>query len=310
MVRGAAFLVVFSLAFGQGQAWADPDDPDALIAQGLKAMRKGNYQAALSAFRRAHQAYPTTRSHIEIGLAEQALHRWVEAEADLAGAMAEPNDAWLESHRLLLEKALADVRSHLGILSVESGPRGAEVKINGEARGVLPLPRPIYLLPGATRVEITASGRRPWSTEAQIKPGELARLAPIFEPLDLPPPMPAAAIAPPVNPARPRLRPLPQLQPQLQLQPKPQPRLVEPTAMRVIGWLALAAGGVAAGGGAYLLTHSQAGTSRRLAGIEGLAVGGAVALSGGVIAVVTTLRDGGAASEHETMAGMSVAGRF
>jgi hypothetical protein len=47
-----------------------------------------------------------------------------------------------------------------------------------------------------------------------------------------------------------------------------------------------------------------------LAGIEGLAVGGAVALSGGVIAVVTTWRDGGAASEHETMAGMSVAGRF
>jgi len=48
-------------------------------------MRKGDYQAALEAFQRAHQARPSTRSRTEIGLAEQALHRWVEAETDLAG---------------------------------------------------------------------------------------------------------------------------------------------------------------------------------------------------------------------------------
>ena len=142
MIRGAAFLIVFSLALGQGPAWADRDDPDALIAQGLKAMRKGDYQAALDAFRSAHHARPTTRSHAEIGLAEQALHRWLEAEADLARALVEEEDEWLKEHRSLLDKALADVRSHLGTLTVESGPHGAEVKINGETRGVLPLPQP------------------------------------------------------------------------------------------------------------------------------------------------------------------------
>jgi len=61
------------------------DESDAPINQGLKAMRKGDYQAALEAFQRAHQARPSTRSRTEIGLAEQALHRWVEAETDLAG---------------------------------------------------------------------------------------------------------------------------------------------------------------------------------------------------------------------------------
>ena len=294
MSRCAAFLIVFSLALGQGQAWADRDDPDALIAQGLKAMRKGDYQAALDAFKSAHQARPTTRSHAEIGLAEQALHRWIEAEADLAGAMAEKEDAWLEEHRPLLEKALADVCSHLGMLTVESGPRGAEVKINGEPRGVLPLAGPLNLLLGTVTVEITAPGRRPWRKEAQINPGETTRLAPIFEPLDPPPPpvMPMTAVARPHHPAPPR------------------PQMGEPTALKVIGWLALAAGSAAAGSGGFLLARSQSGSSMRLAGIECLALGGAVALSGAVIAVVTTWRNGDTAPSRTAVAVLSFAGRF
>lgn len=288
MSRSLPFLVVFSLALGQGQAWADGDDPDALIAQGLKAMRKGDYQAALDAFRHAHAARPAVRSHAEIGLAEQALHRWVEAEADLAGALVEGEDAWLDSHRTLLEKALSDVRSHLGMLTVESGPRGAELKIDGERRGVLPLPRPLCLLPGTAKVEITAPGRRPWRSEALIQPGETTRLAPIFEPLDPPPVLPAAPVARPGSPVR--------------------PRLAEPRALGIIGWLALAAGSAAAGSGAFLLADSHPGSSQRLASIEGLALGSAIALGGGVITVVTAWR--GTAPGNETVAGISFAGRF
>jgi tetratricopeptide (TPR) repeat protein len=290
MIRGAAFLIAFSLALGQGHAWADREDPDALIAQGLKAMRKGDYQAALDAFRGAHQARPTTRSHAEIGLAEQALHRWLEAERDLAGALAEEEDAWLKEHRALLDKALADVRSHLGTLTVESGPYGAEVKINGETRGVLPLPQPLFVLPGTVQVEIAAPGRRPWRTEVLIKLSVTTPLAPIFEPLDPPPVMPVAAV---VLPAKAEL---------------PRTQTAEPTALKVIGWLALAAGSAAAGGGAFLLATSPAGSSRRLAGIECLALGSAVALSGGLIAMVTVWR--GTASGHETTAELSFAGRF
>jgi hypothetical protein len=290
MIRGAAFLIVFSLALGQGPAWADRDDPDALIAQGLKAMRKGDYQAALDAFRSAHHARPTTRSHAEIGLAEQALHRWLEAEADLARALVEEEDEWLKEHRSLLDKALADVRSHLGTLTVESGPHGAEVKINGETRGVLPLPQPLFVLPGTVQVEIAAPGRRPWRTEVLIKLSVTTPLAPIFEPLDPPPVMPVAAVVLPAKPEPPR------------------PQTAEPTALKVIGWLALAAGSAAVGGGAFLLASSPAGSSRRLAGIECIALGSAVALSGGMIAVVTAWR--GTASDHETAAEISFAGWF
>jgi tetratricopeptide (TPR) repeat protein len=288
MVRGLPLLVVFSFALGQGQAWADRDDPDALIAQGLKAMRKGDYQAALDAFERAHQSRPTTRSHAEIGLAEQALHRWIEAEADLAAALSEGTDEWLQEHRMLLEKALADVRSHLGMLTVESGPRGAEVKIDGERRGVLPLPRPLWLLPGTAQVEITAPGRRPWRGDTSIQLGETTGVAPIFEPLDPPPVLPVATVARPGNADR--------------------PHLSDPKTLRIIGWLALAAGSAAAGSGAFLVANSHAGSTQRLAGIECLALGSAVALSGGVIAVVTAWRS--TASGNETAAGISFAGRF
>jgi len=268
MIRGAALLIAFSLALGQGQAQAEGDESDALINQGLKAMRKGDYQAALEAFQRAHQARPSTRSRTEIGLAEQALHRWVEAETDLAGTLSEKaEDAWLESHRSLLEKALADVHTHLGMLTVETGPRGAQVKINGELRGLLPLSRPLFLLPGTVQIEITAPERRPWRSEAQIKLGETTPLAPIFEPLEPPPVMPAASVAGTGD--------------------ADHSRWTEPKILRLVGWLAVAAGSAAAGTGAYLLSGSQAGSSRRLAGIECLALGGAVVLSGGMIAVVT-----------------------
>jgi hypothetical protein len=288
MLRRLAFSIVVSLALGQGLARADADDADALINQGLKAMRKGDYQSALDAFRRAHQAWPTTRSRTEIGLAEQALHRWAEAEADLAGVLAEEENPWLESHRSLLEKALADVRSHLGMLTVESGPRGAQVKIDGQPRGLLPLPGPLFVLPGTAQIEITAPGRRPFRGEAPIKLGETARLAPIFEPLDPPPVMPAASVAGSGD--------------------GDGSHATEPRILRVTGWLALAAGSAAAGSGAFLLASSRAGSSRRLAGIECLALGSAAALSGGLIAVVAAWRS--SASDHEAAASFSLSGRF
>jgi hypothetical protein len=292
MVRRVAFLIVVSLTLGQGQVRADGDDSDAFINQGLKAMRKGDYQAALDAFQRAHQVRPTTRSRTEVGLAEQALHHWVEAESDLAAALSEVNDAWLEPHRPLIEKALTDVRSHLGMLTIASGLRGAQVKINGEPSGFLPLPGPLFLLPGAVQVEIAAPGRRLWRNEVQIKLGETARLAPIFEPLDEP--RPVMPVAPPlVRKAEVERENVAD---------------ADPKALRVIGWLAVAAGGVAAGTGAFLLTRSPAGSSRRLVSIECLALGGAVVLSGGTIAVVTTWRSN--ASDHETAASVSLAGRF
>ena len=289
MIRGAALLIAFSLALGQGQARADGDESDALINQGLKAMRKGDYQAALEAFHRAHQAKPTTRSVTEIGLAEQALHRWLEAEEDLAAALSEEEqDAWLEAHRSLIEKALADVRSHLGMLTVESGPRGAPVKINGQLRGLLPLSRPLFLLPGTVQVEITAPERRPWRSEVPIKLGETTQLAPIFEPFEPPPVMSAASVAGTGD--------------------ADHSRWTEPKVLRLVGWLAVAAGSAAAGTGAFLLASSQAGSSRRLAGIECLALGGAVLLGGGTIAVVTTWRS--TASDRRTAAIFSLAGRL
>jgi hypothetical protein len=113
-------------------------------------------------------------------------------------------------------------------------------------------------------------------------------LAPIFEPLDPPPVLPVATVARPRNTDR--------------------PHLSDPKTLKILGWLALAAGSAAAGSGAFLVANSHAGSTQRLAGIECLALGSAVALSGGVIAVVTAWRS--TASGNETAAGISFAGRF
>jgi hypothetical protein len=291
MALRVSILFMFALCFCQATARADQNEADAQINQGLKAMRKGDYQAALEAFRRAHQSRPTPRSHTEIGLAKQGLRLWVEAEADLADSLAETGDAWLEEHRPIIEKALADVRSHLGQVTVESGPRQAEVFIDGRSYGQLPLAKPIYLLPGIAIVKITATGRLPWHTEAQINPGETTRLAPIFEPLDLPPP-PAAAVTVAV--------------------PKPTtpPRLVYPTALKVIGWIGLIGGAAAVASGFYFLNDAQAGSPAHLTAFECFALGGAIALGGGTIVLVTALQGSDATQGHSNSAGLSISGRF
>src|SRR5437868_5098645 len=95
------------LAGSAGAARAD--DADALIKQGVELRRARRDREALERFRRAYDLAPTPRALAQMGLAEQALSRWVDAESHLGRALEIAEDAWIAKYRTTLEASRVEI---------------------------------------------------------------------------------------------------------------------------------------------------------------------------------------------------------
>src|SRR5450432_505854 len=84
-----------------------PSDEDAvgLMRQGIELRRAGRDQDALDLFQRAERVAPSPRGLAQIGLAEQALGRWVAANRHLGSALKNQGDPWIARNHAKLEKA-------------------------------------------------------------------------------------------------------------------------------------------------------------------------------------------------------------
>ena len=171
------------------------DGADALIRHGVDLRRQGKDQEALEEFRKAYALGKGPRALAQVGLAEQALGRWANAEADLEQAIASTSDPWIRKNGSVLNAALDGIRRHLGSLDV-IGPAEAELRVDGRAAGTLPLARPVRLPIGNLTIELRKEGFFPGTRPISIVAGELTR-----ETLELQP-VPAApvALAPPRAP--------------------------------------------------------------------------------------------------------------
>jgi hypothetical protein len=218
------------------------DDPGALLQRGTELRRAGRDEEALELFERADRLQPSPRAHAQVGLAEQALGRWVAAERDISQAMAAGGDAWIEKNRTTLETALAAVRGHLGRLAVLGVPANAVVSINGAPVGRLPLSKPVTVAAGDVVATVEAPGYVSISRKVNVPAGELVR-----ETIDLPVD-PLASARPPASPP-----PLP------------------PSAVLAVAPVAAAPSLVVPAGSAAPATHSGRSTAAWIAGGLGFA---------------------------------------
>src|SRR3954451_10973455 len=81
-----------------------------LINRGIALREARNDGAALEAFRQAYALSKSPRTLAQMALAEQALGRWVEAEADLGQALGRADDSWIARNKGLLSQALAEIQ--------------------------------------------------------------------------------------------------------------------------------------------------------------------------------------------------------
>src|SRR5262249_18802318 len=136
------------------------------------------------------------RTLAQIGLAEQALGRWVIAETHVARALEATADPWIAKHRTALDGALAIIRQHLGSLEVVADVSGAEILVDGRAVGTLPLRAPLRLVAGSATLEVRAAGYQPVVRPLLIPAGGLARESVELTPRALATAPPVAAPAP------------------------------------------------------------------------------------------------------------------
>src|SRR5688572_21173040 len=117
MTPGWAPMVVLvaTVAVPSAAASASADE---LIKEGVALRRQGNDLGALQRFEQAFQIESSPRALAQIGLAEQALGRWVAAHEHLTQALDSKADAWIVKNRRAITDALAVVGEHVGRLEI------------------------------------------------------------------------------------------------------------------------------------------------------------------------------------------------
>jgi PEGA domain len=173
--RFGGFTLLFLLARVEPSIAETSDRAEALIRRGVELRKAGHDDQALDAFRSSYQTKPTPRALAQMGMAEQALGRWVDGERDLKGALTSPTDPWIARNLVTLKKSLATVSGHLGSVQIVGTPAGARVVLDEREVGKLPLEIAARAPAGEVMVTVSASGFADISRKVIVVPGGLVR---------------------------------------------------------------------------------------------------------------------------------------
>ncbi len=231
-----ALLTSGSSAYGD----TAPSQVEVAVARGVAFRRAQRDVEALQAFEQAYEIEPSARIRAQIALAQQALGRWLAAEASLATALGVGGDPWIEKNRSVLDAAMIAIRAHLATIDVSSNVEGATLYVNGIAEG--PLPRRARVEAGTVALDGSSAGYMTVRRTLDVAPGAIARevltLVPMLnhdgETTPPAPPQPEPALA---------LTPLP-----AESQPAPRARSAEATwaLASFVGAGVMTASGIAA----------------------------------------------------------------
>jgi hypothetical protein len=193
---GAVVLLLVSAARGQGDA---PTEVDAIIKRAVELRRQGKDREALAELQRAAGIGNPPKLSAQIGFAEQALGLWVPAEKHLRDALEQSGDAWIKKNRRTLEESLAIVGGHLGTLDVWGEPAGAEVSIDGDRVGTLPLDAPLHVPAATIELTVRANGFATSTRKLELSPGANVREHVVLRAVDVTPkPIAGPAVTPAV----------------------------------------------------------------------------------------------------------------
>jgi len=232
------------------------DEAERLTVKALDLRKIGDDQGALPLLERAHELSRSPRSAAQLGLCEQALGRWADAETNLTEGLKAESDPWIKKNRRALEDALVTIKSHIARVEIGGEPSGAEVSVNGNVVGRLPLAAPVRANAGQIEIEVRAPGYLPATRSLRIDGGQYQKVALRLEREPEHTPATTAAAAPE--------RPAPEPEAVRAAGPpdvetsRPAPASGASDARKAIKWVAL--GGAALGLGAGIYGTAQNGS--------------------------------------------------
>jgi len=169
--------ILVLLALGRTALADDPQrDADRWIRHGIELRKAHDDEGAVREFQKAYDAVHTPRAAGQLGLAEQALGRWEDAEHHVREAIRASDDPWVARNQATLSDALGFIQAHLGRVEVLGDPAGAEVSVNGRAVGKLPLAEAVAVSAGQVDVEVRAPGYQPGQRTMTIVAGQYQRV--------------------------------------------------------------------------------------------------------------------------------------
>jgi hypothetical protein len=199
----AVIVAVGAVASGAEHS-ASEGQADDLVRQALELRKKGENAGALELLQKAQTLAPSSRTLAQLASAEFALQHWVDAETHLQQALSSQDSAWIANprNREMLERTLAETRRHVARLDL-TGTAGAQVSIDGKPIGTLPLPEPARVGAGTIRIAATAPGHQAFDKLLAVRGGEQTSVAIDLPLLPPPAPAPAATAAPVLAQSRP-----------------------------------------------------------------------------------------------------------
>lgn len=153
------------------------DSSELLIRQGVELRRRGRDADALPKLQSAYELSRTPRAAAQLGLCEQALKRWSDAEQHLSEALFSESDTWVQRNREVLEESRITVRQNLVGLELTVTPDSALVSINGSVLGRASDVGNVWIVPGPVSVSASLDGYLPASVERTGSAGEALRVS-------------------------------------------------------------------------------------------------------------------------------------
>jgi hypothetical protein len=188
-VRAAAFAITCSLvplfgaapASAQGASVETATDEQKKTAEdsfkkGMAAANKGKHEEALAAFRASYDAVASPNSHLMVARTLVKLGRFAEAWNEYEKTQAEAQAAGDPKYEQTAQAARtegSEVRSKIALITVEvpGAPEGSRVKLGGQDLESSDWGKPIAVMPGAVRVELTLVTGEETSREVNAQAG-------------------------------------------------------------------------------------------------------------------------------------------
>jgi hypothetical protein len=197
-IRASGILCVLALlttSVTASPAAAQPAAVEDLIRKGNDLRTKGEDQWALPLFQKAYDLERSPRTAAQLGLVEAALGYWLSSERHLQEALTSTRNPWLIRFETQIRKTLAHVQASIGEVAVTGSPQGAEIIVNGQPAGKLPLTQPVRVGEGAVQVTLRAPGYKEASSQSKVAGGQRVTVAIALEALPNPLPAPPSPIA-------------------------------------------------------------------------------------------------------------------
>jgi hypothetical protein len=140
---------------------------------GLAARRRRRDEEALAVSARARNDAEAARSRRSLASRRRASGSSARA---LTEAIAAEGDPWISARRDALRQSLAAIEQRLGRLEIRGDANGAEIYVDGAARGTMPLREPLWVPAGRIVVEIRSSGHHPFNRTVEVSPAGHARV--------------------------------------------------------------------------------------------------------------------------------------